>query len=153
MKEERIRIAKEINKINNQLMNLGEWDREKTKELNQKKEELEAQRIATFKGMDEYIKFKEELKASGKPRWSGAYTEVFGYGAICPREEVKYPTGQTETVYGWPEWYTDIEPEWQMRFDTERLEQAEKEEKTKQNLEAEVAKLKEAWGINKKRKR
>lgn len=134
-------------------MNLGEWDSKKLKELNTKKAELEAQRLATFSGAEEYEKFRAELKASAKPRWSGAYTEVFGYGATCPREEVVYPNGQTETVYGYPEWYTEVEPEWQMRFDTERLEAAQKEEQTKNSLEAEVAKLKEAWGIKDRKNR
>lgn len=142
-KEERVRLAKEMSRIDNQIFNLGTWDQKKIDELKREKDRLNALRIATFQDKAEYEEHRENLKKGAKPRWSGCYTEMIAWGGSTLRQDYTYPNGQVETIYGWPEWYTEVEPEWMMRFDTEELEKANHSH----TIADQVEKIKQAWGI------
>jgi len=126
LREERIRLAKEIGKINKQLMLVGSIHYKERRELEAKRDELEKQRLATFKSVEEYNEFKKNLNKDVKPVWSGCYTDYIGWGSQVPME---YKNG--EMVYGYPEYYDYVEPEWRMKFDTEALNIALLNEKYK----------------------
>ena len=79
-KERRIIIAREINKLNNQLMQLGSWDESKTAPIVEKIKTLEAERLSTYNNEEAHKKDIERIHSKGKSIWPGSYCDWLGWG-------------------------------------------------------------------------
>ena len=126
-------------------MALGSMDYKQKEELQHYRDYLDKIRKSTFDSEKEEKKLQQKLKEGQKSKWSGSYTDWKGWGNESPkasRKEVVETTkitaqdkdGKTyqkeiqitKTVKGesgWPEKYTFVEKEWQMKLNEKKFDE------------------------------